>query len=1381
MIIQKPKSKLKKSSYNQEISESFGVEEVDPNLHLQEDIEEPRDNTRIKHNEYLDIKSQLSIEILNEILRNIDSKEEKEIIMNLIKKIEQKSYYYIYEDINDPGSSIIRYFKQNEKIIEKPILYIPVDSLNYDIDLYKIGKTCGSLKKRFAIIKKRRFFSSKKPLNQLNDSNKKLLKDKTQYLPGSNYYKELRDDPNRDKREWSMRNKKYRIVIDYSLGHYDNSSRVMRSSFFLYFDDKKKMREVEEILFSFDLSDKKKKIIKEYLIGINTMIYEGNILYTIMKILSVKNKIKKRKLVFNKTNNLIHGSMFGKLNIEKKLLKRLSIQRKETKNAILVKNVVVKNTPPKPQPQPLFKVKPPSIVKLYEKQYSDFMPLISNASPSIGNDSNKIPTFKGNKNSLNDIIKKYYSLKKEIPNNFIGKNKELSNKGICFRIPNGPEIKKNNNYDYDEEEKNFNLDSGLCNDSKYIFFDKNKPEIIFKNNNNLNEGNNNKNNILSDKNIFEISNIILNSNINMNGPEENNLVIIGPKIDNKKGISYKYRNKKSLYTDPETFQIKRPLINSNNKEEISGTTIQIYQSEIDTGNEIIKNLIKNYNGNILEPNDNNLKNNILFSYKLNLSPIKYIESSYIFPKDYKNKICFIEYNNEHFIPYDFFKNNIKLIVDCFCLPTSAFGRKDNFISKDKTGYIDKLLSPINIGYIEINYDDIKMGKYKYELQNNGNIIPNSFIILDGGSDKKNSLNLKNIKGKDYSIGSDSYLEKIINKDFIDKAKANQDIPDEIKEKYFNVNFDSEIGKNFLFRPNENMEESKFIRDISTKVSKDELEKIKNNKKYNYLPYCEKYIDEKSLNESTNLKCLSEEQKQYIKDNYKRGDWIYKMPQIKVKLLTKNLGVTKPNILLSQLLYSTGEEEALPLQSLNEYNGNKIIPISENGFNVFDMKDMHSMDNFDNFQWKTGIKFNNPLQMESFVKLLHLARNNINSKKKKENNNFEDFDSKKIIEFDNKKKNEDIGNDSGLGMNKNKCEINIEFINFREDFQLEDEPTLLEVYIFIQGHIEKTILLLFKDYEYGFENSLLINDEKIKNYFDKFNDPSGKQGKKEYFPNAVNIPKKNFNKGQRRIMLGDYFKTQFEFNKFLNNNISYEIHVIISGKGELYTPLNMNEINNIKMCNKLELPLYKKDQNTKIYGCIGIDLYELDNSDLTFQERYEELNSKYLNEPLLIIKEQQKDSQKQENKDEDYHFGLYEPNVFRRKILNYIHKEPDLFVDPSDMENNFHKDMDLLYKRLLNKCVILPQRENFSSFKFCNIRKNYDIGYMSFNSYRRKLGLKLLKAQRHEKFMHEFRQKEWDFYLENIKKGEDNLKGIDYYKSIIDKKILLKNEANKLHN
>ena len=235
MLVQEPKSN-KRNSQKQKIRSSFDVEEVDPNLHLPEDIKESKNNVEKKvnlNNEVLDIKSSLSIEILKEILRNNNSKEENEKINNLIEKIKEKNYYYVYEDINDPGSDLIRYFKQNENFIEKPLLLNPIDSLNYDIELYKIGKTCGSLKKRYAIIKNRRFYSSKKPIIQLNDSNKKILKDKTQYLPGSNFFKETCDEQDRDKREWSNKNKKYRIVIDYSLGHYDNSSKIKKSSFFL--------------------------------------------------------------------------------------------------------------------------------------------------------------------------------------------------------------------------------------------------------------------------------------------------------------------------------------------------------------------------------------------------------------------------------------------------------------------------------------------------------------------------------------------------------------------------------------------------------------------------------------------------------------------------------------------------------------------------------------------------------------------------------------------------------------------------------------------------------------------------------------------------------------------------------------------------------------------------------------------------------------------------------------------------------------------------------------------------------------------------------------------------------------------------------------------
>ena len=599
----------------------------------------------------------------------------------------------------------------------------------------------------------------------------------------------------------------------------------------------------------------------------------------------------------------------------------------------------------------------------------------------------------------------------------------------------------------------------------------------------------------------------------MNGKEDNNLVIIGPKINNKKGINYKYRKSNNFYSDPEFFQIKSQTINMNNKEEILGTIIQIYQSELDINEMKIKELLTNITGSVApDINEINLKENLLFNYRIKLSDMKYIETPLIAPKNYKDKICFVEYNHQHFIPQDYFDNNSKLIIECFCLPVVSFSAKEKKIPEKKKGYIGNFLSPVKIGYVKINYEDIKDGKYKYEIENNGIPEPNCFLISDGGPDKFSNLNLKNIHGKDYSIGTDSYIEQAIDKTFIDKAKKNPEIPEEVKNKYFNICFDSETEKSFLFRPNEDMDENEFIRDISNQISNEDLQKIKNNKKYYFLPFCEKYEGEEALYKSKNLKCLSDEHKNNIIENYKIGDWIYKVPEIKVKLLSKNLGViTKPNILLSQLIYSTGEEELLPLESING-GGEKILkPISENSFNIFDMKEMYNMENLENYQWKSCIKFNNELQMETFKKLLILARQNINTKNKNEYFGNNEFNSEKIFEFDNQKKNEEqsdnLKNSYAIGKKEKKCEMNVEFIDFRDDFQLEKDPTLLEIIVFIEGHVEKAILNLFVDYPNNFKNSLIENEEKVKNLYYKYNNPGDKKGKKEYFPKKVKLSKK----------------------------------------------------------------------------------------------------------------------------------------------------------------------------------------------------------------------------------------------------------------------------------
>ena len=172
------------------------------------------------------------------------------------------------------------------------------------------------------------------------------------------------------------------------------------------------------------------------------------------------------------------------------------------------------------------------------------------------------------------------------------------------------------------------------------------------------------------------------------------------------------------------------------------------------------------------------------------------------------------------------------------------------------------------------------------------------------------MNLNYIEGKDYSIGSYSYLQKTFNLNFINEGKANENIPNEIKEKYFNAEID-EMGKLIYLRPNGYMTEEDFKNDIAQKISSVEYDKILKNKKFNFIPFCEKYEGAKNLYESSNFACLTNEQKQYIIQTHAEGNWIYKIPAFEVKLLTKSIGVNNEKK-LTQYIFCTGEEKEFDL-------------------------------------------------------------------------------------------------------------------------------------------------------------------------------------------------------------------------------------------------------------------------------------------------------------------------------------------------------------------------------------------------------------------------------------------------------------------------------------
>ena len=138
--------------------------------------------------------------------------EEKEKYKELKKKIKQNDYFYCYEDISAVNLNIPRILEEKQLSIENPfILYLP-ETLNYDVELFKIGKNCGGLKKRYAIIKKGGFYSSKKPIKEM-ESNK--IKDKTEYIKGSLVIIEYLESYDRNQGEWSNKQKPFRIRIIY--------------------------------------------------------------------------------------------------------------------------------------------------------------------------------------------------------------------------------------------------------------------------------------------------------------------------------------------------------------------------------------------------------------------------------------------------------------------------------------------------------------------------------------------------------------------------------------------------------------------------------------------------------------------------------------------------------------------------------------------------------------------------------------------------------------------------------------------------------------------------------------------------------------------------------------------------------------------------------------------------------------------------------------------------------------------------------------------------------------------------------------------------------------------------------------------------------------
>ena len=1289
----------------------------------------------MREEETNEIYSKMAIEIMEQMKKGKDTTSlvNKDNILSLLEKIKENdsNYYYCHTDLKKGNDIGIANFTKHEKIIYEAIKKKIEEKCNFDVIFYKIGEKCNGWKKRFAIIVRGGLYSSTKPLKfyvNFKGNLKDVAKEKTRYLDKSIISLEQYKFDQKNLPEWQEPNLKFRMKIEYDPNRAlatekKNNGKKKRKWFVFYFETAEKMEFVRELLFGMDDND---EIVIRNLSLMQKSIEGSFNFYGILKMLAVKNKIKKRKALLNQLKGKSNQSVTGLINFGKRLIKKNFVEKHNNSKINKLKAA----------PAPKRK-------KKFEYVPSDFQPIITSL-PKNYPDDNKDIYFSLGESSINNIYDDDTLFKTQ--NEMDNKINKLKN---CF-----PNILNDNGNP--ENNIEFIINNGVYVDNKnavdpnkmikanLISINKNKPEIIF-----IDENNENNNEIIDTNKIYNISNVILNSNKDINGKEENNLVILGPKMDLKKGIEYSYENQPTMeYIDPELVGIKynNGDLFKNKRNLICLQIFQlIYEMPQNQLNQIA-NIARKQNINI---DVNNPENDFYFYHTVNIGNNLKKKSNLVKAKKYKNDHFIVEFNKQYYFREEDIKDKM-IIVDCHCIPCNCFN--DNLTEEQKNFLVD-YMKPYHLGKSDISLKSIESNQNEYPLEKDGKMLPESTkILVFGFNDFSNEKPTIGLKGKDYSIGDNMYIVKSIDKNYIESSKEKSDLPYELLEKYYDIKFDK--YDNILFRPCLSLSKEDFKNDISQQVSNDELNKIFENEKFNFLPECEKVVDDDTIFKSKNLSCLTKEQKKQLKQEKSIGDWIYKFPKINVRTLSKNLGVDRENN-INQENYFSNENEQLNIKDLQ--NREKTYPISENNFNIFDMNKLYNdnLNNFDNYQWKISTQFNNEDQMKTFLKVLENTKQLANLKKEKESIP-DDIDYHKTLEH-LKQKNS----------SQEKVNIGIRNIFFREDYNLPFDSLLK--FSFEKGKLKKTggksLLEKLQVEEYNFENSILLNKE-VRDALEEIKKLKGSfipiKGEKKILKNEFNEGNKGFSfkkKLYQNIPIIKGIDQSIDFNiKFenINNPNQYE---------DFFSTIDLNETFQ-KNAAIGQWPIYKRVKNDndndneskgfyyedKIYGGIQNDCW-LNINNKGFNQLFFEANINYITNCEFL---------------DMYKLGKYEPNVFRRKILKRIYDVDKFNCSPyevikkirtQDNDDNIKKEF---YNYLDKKCVIHPSFENIDDIDLKDIKLNNSKNDFNSNTFIKRFGIKTLHYQKADEFYDKYSVSEWRRFLYQLtkKKIPENFENID---------------------
>jgi len=1322
------------------------------------------------------IATQLLQEVMNEDLSTIVNRDR---IFEIFKKIstqgqDKKNYLLVHTRLqnnlvsdqsfqNDDFMEIL--MKNNEKLYNE--IYQKIKSeFTFDIVLHKYGRKINRIRERWAYIIYPDIFGStadpiskikKKKSGNVSFKNKNFSLEKMLNIEIQKFDKVLKD--------YKADNRKYPIRISIKFNDVNKDDR--ETFIYLYFENEQNTKQTYDLLMQMRMKFliKNNAQILGNLQHIAQSIEPASKFMLMKKIIDVKNQIKEKKprskiiaddsekektideikeesskisklTLGNKFNNLLIDFIKNTNNNNVSRFKSLGLFKnaKETLTKFFKNKLITK------YPDKYLQIIPAAYVQSIEKvQNSNFQ-------------SDKKVGFLISKQNMEGIINKS------------GKP--------------GVNINSQNDLIYTNSFSAKNLTN-----INEIFVNINKNRLIF--------GKDPKN-FISQEEFCDIHSIYLNLNEKGNY-EENSIVINGPKKELSKYFTYKLKvdflkenflNIDNQCVEPEYHGLR---IEQNFPIKFKPLIIQIFHTSI-TMPFNYSRILERENSQTLFCNKNfNQNNNENFNLNLDeqkgLALKNPLEDFYFFISLTVNRRFFartrltkascyeadkltIEFNTQALMNQEQIDllENFQMKISVNLIPVSCLGnqinddlelnkglnkeaRKDlnrnnsnninlgnNLVfSEFKVESFIEHLKPHEIAYCYIDHQSLKSNKNEFLLKNN--ILDydpnNNFITMNiiSGNELAEKNQITRFVTKDFSIGQEIYYLREYTKEDFDKILNDPDIPEDVKEKYFNVEFDNK--GNFLLRPHI-LDQRQFINNFSKNPTEEDNEniiKILKNAKYQYLPKCELFTDEKNISKSTNL---------YLNKNYLNSTevtdthLIYKLRKFQKYSLCKIIGFGYSKRIIMQDLFLgkafvVNQLDLLTKQSkypINNKNSNsdKKDPssyleeldfaesfyfknIQENPISVYDFRDLmepnqnllnnfvekseNNNNNAFNHHWRICLKFKNSLETDAFLFYIKELRRNANFEARDKSFINSPVNTKLLAQYFGNIRNE-----------FKKLNIIIEKIEFKNNLKLTGGKRKLHINLY-KGNREaqintnrnrSLIELLENEGNQNYKNSLLQIPE-IKKEVDFFIQSRLDNIQR---PAILEIDSESLAKKNHQIDFNKDDSLRNDNNRFFEIDILPSLNKIFSiqalfalndnsfvSQQDLYNFISEEDLSNVINSNLpadfIRCPLYYASNKT-IAGMIDFKFWITQNlsENLSKEMQFNKIFDERFKNPSII-----------KNLMRDQYGNLcpiskINPNLYKRKIIGIIHKETNKDLD--EIPNLVLNETDGSIKNKLLKCL-----------------------------------------------------------------------------------------------